>query len=380
MEQEQALVMIMAMWLDGYRPQVNHRVASLLDIPTTTTKRDDGTIRLTVEAPGSGIVLIPCVRVSITDTISVLKKKIKKRLPKRSYWFNRWSCDIIQQTLIWQFDGPPFFDLYRNHNFEVISLLDSLTVEQEKLHDGQTITVVIPDGYKRVAEYRKKYTSMCIQSYHRKNLVQSLDVGLDQSRITNTYFPMESIFPRIISDFSHLQNLVLRDKCVCGRIPTQIGLLTQLRDLMLNENNLTGTIPTHIGCLTNLISLTISYNHLTGPIPTHIGLLTKLKFFAMSSNAITGSIPTHFGLLTKLEVISIDDNKLTGPIPTHIGLLKKLRCLALQRNTLTGSIPSNLVLPKLKFCGLFGNNLTTETPISFNHNNSIKRARKKSVI
>jgi Leucine-rich repeat (LRR) protein len=52
-----------------------------------------------------------------------------------------------------------------------------------------------------------------------------------------------------------------------GKIPPELGRLTQLRWLNLEMNNLTGTIPTSIKNMTMISILDISYNLLTGPVP-----------------------------------------------------------------------------------------------------------------
>ena len=49
-------------------------------------------------------------------------------------------------------------------------------------------------------------------------------------------------------------------------------------DRELYNNNITGKIPNELGNLTNLISLDLYLNNLTGPIPDTLGNLKKLRF------------------------------------------------------------------------------------------------------
>jgi hypothetical protein len=62
-----------------------------------------------------------------------------------------------------------------------------------------------------------------------------------------------------------------------GRIPTQLGLLTNLISIGF-INNVRGTLPSTIGCLTKLTYLRLWKNQLNGTIPSSIGSLTKLKY------------------------------------------------------------------------------------------------------
>lgn len=46
----------------------------------------------------------------------------------------------------------------------------------------------------------------------------------------------------------------------------------------LYSNNISGRIPTELGNLTNLVSLDLYLNNLSGPIPDTLGKLQKLRF------------------------------------------------------------------------------------------------------
>ena len=46
----------------------------------------------------------------------------------------------------------------------------------------------------------------------------------------------------------------------------------------LYSNNISGKIPEELGNLTNLVSLDLYMNNLSGPIPTTLGKLAKLRF------------------------------------------------------------------------------------------------------
>ena len=125
------------------------------------------------------------------------------------------------------------------------------------------------------------------------------------------------------------------------------GNVTQL---LLRENNLAGRIPSEIGRLTELRSLDLQSNELTGDIPPEIGNLKLIDSLNLARNELTGKIPAGFGGLTALHTLDLQANKLTGEIPPEIGNLKLLTYLNLASNDLTGGIPPELgALTELEF-------------------------------
>ena len=127
-----------------------------------------------------------------------------------------------------------------------------------------------------------------------------------------------------------------------GRIPAEIGRLTNLTLLTLGHNRLTGGIPPEIGNLTKLEQFSVENNQLTGTIPAALGRLTDLTFLAIDRNRLTGSIPPEIGNLRNLGTFWAPANDLSGSIPPGIGNLSALRHLGLHDNSLTGNIPRAL--------------------------------------
>ena len=97
---------------------------------------------------------------------------------------------------------------------------------------------------------------------------------------------------RLCSQESMVQRLDLVGDNLFGRIPIEIGLLTQLDSLWLDRNELTGSIPSELALLTQLDSLWLDANQLTGSIPSEFGLLTQLFDLNLFDNQLTGSIPS----------------------------------------------------------------------------------------
>lgn len=176
---------------------------------------------------------------------------------------------------------------------------------------------------------------------------------------------------------------------VSGRIPPDLGLLTDLKEVKLSRNFLSGSIPSSIGLLTSLVELYLDRNRLTGTIPSSFGGLVSLTRLELDDNLLVGRIPHEFKNLGKLGRMDLSKNMLTGDIPgsllgemtsltslslsstslsslESIGNAKSLRFLSLSRNTFTGSIPPSLAeLTDLYSLSLRGSKLTGSIPSSF---------------
>ena len=157
--------------------------------------------------------------------------------------------------------------------------------------------------------------------------------------------------------------LTLGEKGLTGRIPAELGRLTNLGVLYLWGNQLSGPIPAELGNLPDLQELYLWGNELTGPIPASLSSLTNLKQLQLSDNQLTGPVPVWLGSLTRLEVLYLHRNQLAGAIPASLGSLSDLSELALSQNQLTGPIPSELgSLVNLQELYLWGNQLTGPIP------------------
>ena len=76
-----------------------------------------------------------------------------------------------------------------------------------------------------------------------------------------------------------------------GRIPSELGQLTQLKVLYLQRNHLVGTLPETFGNLVNLQYLGLAHNRISGTIPSHVfGNMLRLKTLSLEKNEISGNI------------------------------------------------------------------------------------------
>ena len=151
--------------------------------------------------------------------------------------------------------------------------------------------------------------------------------------------------------------LYVHDKGLSGKVPPELGSLSNLQTLSFFRNELKGDIPASLGNLANLETLDLRENQLAGEIPASLGNLLNLEILDLADNKLTGEIPSELGNLANLEALYLGLNQLTGTIPASLGNLLNLRLLSLDMNGLTGEIPTDLgSLSKLERLSLNGNN------------------------
>ena len=131
--------------------------------------------------------------------------------------------------------------------------------------------------------------------------------------------------------------------------------------LLLYGVGLNGKIPPELGSLTELTDLSL-YPGIRGTIPPELGNLVSLSYLDLSGNVLIGEIPPEMGNLRQLEFLDLSQNKLKGEIPEELTDLWRLEYLYLysshSRDNFTGCIPfklknvieSDLDILELPFC------------------------------
>ena len=190
------------------------------------------------------------------------------------------------------------------------------------------------------------------------NLTQLRQLVLDENQLTGS-------IPPELGDLPQLRRLVLDANQLWGSIPPELGGLSQLTMLDLSKNSLGGTIPAELGSLPRLDSLLLHRNELTGPIPVELANLGSLRRLLLALNQLTGPVPPELGNLANLTYMSLSRNRLTGTVPPELAKLSAIRSLSVSRNNLTGTIPPEFgELATLEGLYLYQNQLTGEIPVS----------------
>ena len=177
--------------------------------------------------------------------------------------------------------------------------------------------------------------------------------------------PLDSWHGVSLAD-GRVTQLDLSNNRLNGRLPSEVGMLTELRRLELPGNHLHGNVPDAIGDLAALTHLDLRWNSLDGHVPPSLANLTRLASLLLSANRLTGPIPPDLGRLVYLTRLDLSHNELSGEIPPTLGLLSHLNALGLRGNRLRGPLPPQLAgMSKLNRLYLDNNELSGEIPAEF---------------
>ena len=122
----------------------------------------------------------------------------------------------------------------------------------------------------------------------------------------------------------------LEDNQFTGKIPPEIGSITELQYLYLSGNESIGLFPKELGNSANLRRSNADENTLQGGIPVEFGALLNLEFLALGQNSFSGQpFPTSFTNLVNLSYLHFigsgvctptDDATLTAWLATVDGM------------------------------------------------------------
>ncbi|XP_043709133.1 probable leucine-rich repeat receptor-like protein kinase At1g35710 [Telopea speciosissima] len=185
--------------------------------------------------------------------------------------------------------------------------------------------------------------------YEKLNYIDLRNNQLNGELTSSTWFQCKN-----------LQALLMSGNKITGKIPPDVGKLTQLHELDLSSNYLVGEIPKEFGELTYLLYLNLRGNQLSGSLPSEIGKLYSLTTLDLSGNSLSGQIPKEIGNCSNLLYLDLSNNRLNGSIPFQIGNIIYLQILLdLSQNWLSGEMPSQFTnLGKLEKLNLSHNQLS----------------------
>ena len=215
-------------------------------------------------------------------------------------------------------------------------------------------------------------------------------LGGTHGRVTEIFLVLMGLngrIPKELGDLSNLTGLVLADNQLTGEIPPELGGLSNLQQLWLNSNELTGEIPPELGRLSNLEVLILGGNLLTGCVPeglrdvpnndfVRLGLPFCSEHPCVSGGAVVDA--TNTGLISDCEALLAAQDTLAGtaalnwsadtPIADWTGVVLggthgRVTELDLGALGLNGRIPTELgSLANLQGLWLSGNRLTGGIP------------------
>ena len=168
--------------------------------------------------------------------------------------------------------------------------------------------------------------------------------------------------PQDISKLSYLQNFLgctMHGDGFTGRLPDDIGNMTELRLLCLGGNRLKGQIPRSISRLNKLYYLDLQ--NTPGMMHGHLSDLfsiSSLKFLSVSGVKLIGEMPSM--LPANLVSLVLPGNSISGKFPQTIPEIKTLKALNLANNELKGDTPGQLLLlPNIEMIDLSQNKFSS---------------------
>ncbi len=127
-------------------------------------------------------------------------------------------------------------------------------------------------------------------------------------------------------DDGRVTGLHLGDGGLRGKLPPELGNLTQLREFWLGgDNDLEGEIPDELSQLNRLEVLDFGSVGLNGAIPAWLGDFIHLWYLHLDDNNFVGEVPAELGNLTRLRSFTLNGNSgLTGPLPESLASISGL--------------------------------------------------------
>ncbi|KAL6992488.1 Serine/threonine-protein kinase hsl1 [Sarracenia purpurea var. burkii] len=179
--------------------------------------------------------------------------------------------------------------------------------------------------------------------------------------------------PAFLGNISSMKQLNLSyNPFTPGRIPPELGNLTNLEILWLTGCDLVGPIPDSLGRLKRLTDLDLALNSLNGFVPSSLTELPNVVQVELYNNSLTGQLPAAgWSKMTALRFLDASMNQLNGKIPDELCSLP-LESLNLYENHFEGNLPESIAnSPNLNELRLFGNRLTGELPRDLGKNSPL---------
>ncbi|KAL3520044.1 hypothetical protein ACH5RR_018193 [Cinchona calisaya] len=190
------------------------------------------------------------------------------------------------------------------------------------------------------------------------NLSNLLIVGLAGNNINGP-------IPITIKGLQKLQGLDFSYNQISGSIPDSLCELKSFYGLYLYHNQIHGSIPSCLSNISSLREISFGGNSLNSAIPTSLWNLSSLLTLDLSSNSFSCSLPEEIQNLRVVTFLNLSANNIYGNVPSSIGSLQSLTNLSIAQNKLEGPIPDSLGhILSLELLDLSNNNLSGSIPKS----------------
>ncbi|XP_074267807.1 putative inactive receptor-like protein kinase At3g56050 [Silene latifolia] len=114
------------------------------------------------------------------------------------------------------------------------------------------------------------------------------------------------------SDDANVVVLDLKDLCLVGTLPPELGQLSYIKSIILRNNTFNGLIPTQLANLPQLEVLDLGYNNFSGPLPSNLGNNFSLSILLVDNNNLIGTLSPELHQLQLLSQHQVDENHLRG--------------------------------------------------------------------
>ncbi|KAB1208933.1 Phytosulfokine receptor 1 [Morella rubra] len=168
----------------------------------------------------------------------------------------------------------------------------------------------------------------------------------------NSYPRLSGPLPSALKDNLALVTLDLSYNCLTGYLPDWIGNLLIIEHSPLENNHLQVEAVQEVEFTTKrrsdiykgnildyMSGIDLSSNQLTGKIPHELGNLSNIRALNLSYNSLTGSIPITFSKLYQIESLDLSNNDLDGVIPPQLIELSSLAIFNVAHNNFSEKTP-----------------------------------------
>ncbi|XP_074317826.1 receptor-like protein 7 [Silene latifolia] len=189
--------------------------------------------------------------------------------------------------------------------------------------------------------FKSKFSGQIPAEISKLSKLAVLELGEDSTETQLLKLQNPSL-EKLIQNFTHLQELHLKNVDVSSTVPVNLQNMTTLKQISIDHCNLYGKLPPYFFHLPHLETLRLSFNSDLGGIFPEFQWHSPLKGIFLSGTSLSGELPPSIGRLAQLEMLELSLCPISGSIPSSLGNLTKLSFLYLANTALTGVVPPSI--------------------------------------